>query len=172
MKAINFFLTMLSCTAISMAQQPVAATAPAAATPMAQAIAQTDFVSGNKPSTEAKYYMFIASASWCGPCRAVMPGLVKEYPNMMANKDVEVILLSCDNSPQKAIEYLAHYNAPFAVVMYGSPAAQALPGYPKDIHGIPHIVVVDADGKLLYRGHGRRYADWKMHVEANKQTQK
>lgn len=168
MKAINFFLALLSCASVTMAQEPAVAAAPVAATPMAQAIAKTNFVGNKKPSTEAKYYMFLASASWCGPCRAVTPRLVAEYPNMMANKDVEVILLSCDSTPQKAIEYLAHYNAPFAAVMYGSPEAMALPGYPQDIHGIPHIVVVDAYGKMLYRGHGLRFADWKKHVDANK----
>ncbi len=149
-----------------MAQEPAPAKAAPAATPMAQAIEKTAFLSGNKPSTEAKYYMFLASASWCGPCRMVTPRLVKEYPNMMANKDVEVILLSCDRTPEEALKYLAHYNAPFAAVMYGSPEATALPGCPTDIHGIPYIVVVDAQGKMLYRGHGMRFADWKMHIDA------
>ena len=165
MKLLNFFLAALTCAAVTSAQEPVPAIAPAAATPMAKAIESTTFLTDKKPDTGAKYYMFLASASWCGPCRMVTPRLVKEYPNMMANKDVEVILLSCDHTPEKAIEYLSHYNAPFAAVMYGSPAANALPGCPKDIRGIPHIVVVDANGKMLYRGHGLRFADWKTQIQ-------
>lgn len=168
MKILNFFLAVLTCAAVTSAQEPVAAAAPAPATPMAKAIESTNFIAGKKPDTGAKYYMFLASASWCGPCRMVTPRLVKEYPNMMANKDVEVILLSCDSTPAKAIEYLAHYNAPFAAVMYDSPEAKALPGCPQDIHGIPHIVVVDANGKMLYRGHGLRFADWKYEMERAK----
>ena len=169
MKLLNFFLAVLTCAAVTSAQEPVAVTAPAAATPMAQAIESTTFLTDKKPDTGAKYYMFLASASWCGPCRAVTPRLVQEYPNMMADKDVEVILISCDRTKEKAVEYLAHYNAPFAAVMYGSPEAKALPGCPQDIYGIPHIVVVDANGKMLYRGHGMRFADWKTEIEkANK----
>ena len=172
MRIVNFFLAMLTCATLTTAQEAQPTQVAQAASPMAQAIEKTSFLSGNKPSTEAKYYMFLASASWCGPCRMVTPRLVQEYPNMMANKDVEVILLSCDSTPEKAREYLAHYNAPFAAVMYGSPEAAALPGCPTDIHGIPHIVVVDAAGKMLYRGHGLRFADWKMHVEEAKNQQK
>ncbi len=133
-----------------------------------QLLQGAEYLTNARPNLKAKYFIFLHSASWCGPCRAVTPRLVAEYPNMMANKDVEVILLSCDSTPQKAIEYLSHYNAPFAAVMYGSPEAMALPGYPQDIHGVPHIVVVDAYGKMLYRGHGLRFADWKKHVDANK----
>jgi len=169
MRTINFFLALMMGTVLCTAQEQT--TAPTAATPMAQAVEKTNFVTGNKPSTEAKYYMYLATASWCGPCRMVTPRLVKEYPNMMADKDVEVIVLSCDRTPEDAIKYLAHYNAPFAAVMYGSPEAQSLPGYPTDIHGIPHIVVVDAEGKMLYRGHGLRFADWKMHVETARKAQ-
>lgn len=164
MKTINLFLAMMSSIGIATAQEPSVATAPASS-PMATAIEQTTFVTDVKPSTEAKYYMFLASASWCGPCRAVTPKLVQEYPNMMANKDVEVILLSCDRDAAAAKKYLEHYKAPFSAVMYGSPEALKLPGCPTDIHGIPHIVVVDAHGKLLYRGHGLRFADWKKQVE-------
>lgn len=165
MKLLNFFLAVLTCAAVTSAQEPAAVTAPAAVTPMAKAIESTTFLTAKKPDTGAKYYMFLASASWCLPCRMVTPRLVKEYPNMMANKDVEVILLSCDHTPQQAIEYLAHYDAPFAAVMCDSPEAKALPGCPQDIRGIPHIVVVDANGKMLYRGHGLRFADWKIEIE-------
>ena len=169
MKALSLFFAMMTCAAISTAQEPAAATA--TSTPMAAAIKQTTFVTNAKPCTEAKYYMYLASASWCGPCRAVTPKLVQEYPNMMANKDVEVILLSCDRTPEAAKKYLEHYKAPFAGVMYGSPEALKLPGCPTDIHGIPHIVVVDAYGKMLYRGHGLRFADWKQQVENAKNAQ-
>lgn len=165
MKILNFFLAVLTCAAVTSAQEPVAVTAPTASTPMAKAIESTTFLTDKKPDTGAKYYMYLASASWCGPCRRVTPNLVKEYPNMMANKDVEVILLSCDRTPEAAREYLKHYDAPFSALMYKSDEARGLPGYPKDIIGIPHIVVVDAHGKMLYRGHGLRFADWKTEIE-------
>ncbi len=177
MKLANFLLCMLGCIgAIATAQEPVktepAPTAEAAPLSIAQAIENTTFVTTNKPSTEAKFYMYLASASWCGPCRMVTPRLVREYPNMMANKEVEVILLSCDSTPEIARKYLEHYKAPFAAVMYGSEAAKALPGCPQDIHGIPHIVVVDANGKMVYRGHGLQFSNWKMQIEAYKTSQK
>lgn len=168
MKNIGLFLAMLSCCAVAPAQEnaPAAATAPASA--MAKAIEQTNFITAHKPSTEAKYYMFLCSASWCSPCRYVMPKIVKEYPNMMANKDVEIILLGLDRSPEFTRKYLEKYNAPFAALQYKSDEGLKLPGFPRDIMGIPHIVVVDAEGKLLYRGHAMRYADWKTEIEKKK----
>ncbi len=177
MKLANFFLCVLGAIGtLATAQEPVesnpAPVTETAAHSIAQAIENTTFVTTNKPSTEAKYYMYLASASWCGPCRMVTPKLVQEYPNMMANKEVEVILLSCDRTPEIALKYLEHYKAPFAAVMYGSEAAKALPGCPQDIHGIPHIVVVDANGKMVYRGHGLQFASWKKQIEAYKTAQK
>ena len=169
MKIFHLIPALLAFTAVAAetttSEQPAPAATTQATTPMAQAIARTTFVTDVKPSTEAKYYMYVCSASWCGPCRMVMPRLVAEYPNMMANKDVEVILLSCDRTPEAARDYMKHYNAPFATLMYTSPEAAAMPGFPNDIVGIPHIVVVDAYGRLLYRGHGLRYKDWKQEIE-------
>ena len=170
MKILNFFLAILSCTAVCTAQEPVIAQPATVATPMAQAIEKVTFLTDQKPSTEAKYYMYLASASWCGPCRRVMPKIVAEYPNMMANKDVEIILLSFDQTPEEAVNYLRNYRAPFAAVMYKSEAAELLPGYPKDLLGIPHIVVVDATGKMLYRGHAIHYAAWKTQIEQANNT--
>lgn len=169
MRMMNILLSMalapIAATAQEAAPQPPSQEQVTAPSPMATAIAQTSFITNKKPSTKAKYYMYLASASWCGPCRRVTPALVGEYPNMMANNEVEVILLSCDRTPEAAQKYLEHYNAPFAAVMYGSPEAAKLPGCPTDIRGIPHIVLVDASGKLIYRGHGLRFAEWKLQIQ-------
>ena len=49
------------------------------------AIQELDFVSG-KPSDKAKYYIYLHSASWCGPCKALMPEIVKDYKKMKKKK--------------------------------------------------------------------------------------
>ena len=43
------------------------------------AIEDIEFLTDNKPSKKAKYYIYLHSASWCSPCKALMPEIVKEY---------------------------------------------------------------------------------------------
>ncbi|MBQ4593087.1 MAG: redoxin domain-containing protein [Akkermansia sp.] len=154
------FLSVLSG-ALTLLTQPVWA-APAAS--VSEAIEQTDFVTDHKPNVAAKHYMYIYSASWCTPCRAVMPKIVAAYPEMMTNRELEIILVSCDETPEEAKKYLAHYHAPFAAVMYDSPAAHKLPGCAHDIRSIPTMIIVNARGEELFRGSGRLFANWRQYI--------
>ena len=47
--------------------------------PVAQALADAGYFTETEANPKAKVYIFICSASWCGPCRALMPQIVKEY---------------------------------------------------------------------------------------------
>ena len=134
---------------------------PLESTAMSIAIKRTQFLTEHKPNPAAKYYMYLFTASWCSPCRSLMPKIIEEYPKMMVGRHMEVILVSFDDSPEEARAYLRKYNAPFAAVMYNAEPPDALPGLPPDVNAIPHVIVVDASGKFVYRGHGLRYAEWK-----------
>lgn len=187
MRMQNFFLAVMLGSLTATAQEPTTETAPteqaatqnpaaeqpaatpepakpAAPSPMALAIEKTAFLTNKKPSVTARYYMYLASAKWCGPCRRVMPALLAEYPNMIADDSLDIIFLSCDRTPDDARKYMEQYKMPFAGVMYGSAEAAQLPGCPTDIRGIPHIIVVDAAGNLIYRGHGLRFVEWKAQI--------
>ncbi len=144
-------------TAESAAPQQVAVAEPGA---VGKAIEQISFITEHKPNPHAKYYMYLHSAYWCGPCRHEMPGIVAEYPNMIKDNRMEVILIGHDHTVKGALRYLELYSAPFAAVMYRSKERKLLPGCEEDVFGIPTIIVVDARGQLIYHGHACMFIHW------------
>jgi len=86
-------------------------------------------------------------ASWCGPCRAEMPTVVKAY-SLYHEKGLEVVGVSFDNDKTawvKAIEML-NMNWPQMSDLKGweSAAAQAY-----NVRAIPANVLVDKQGKVI-----------------------
>ncbi len=134
------------------------------------AIKEMEFLTKDKPSSKAKYYIYLHSASWCGPCKALMPEIVKEYKKMQKKK-VEIILIGHDKTADKAVEYLEHYKAGFPGVLSTSPDARKLPGLTNPT-GIPAATIVDADGKVLYSGHGKGALEWKTICKTEKKKKK
>lgn len=120
----------------------------AAASEVADALKQIKTVSG-KANASAICYVYLESASWCGPCRAEMPKIVKEYQKMK-KKGIEIILCSADKTKKDAKGYVKSFKIRFPVIM-GSDAN--LPGF-SPAGGIPHATFVDAEGNVLASGHG------------------
>lgn len=136
------------------------APAPAETVPAVTAyVNSAPFLTG-QPMADAQYYIYLYSASWCGPCRAVMPKILAEYPEMKANK-VEIILISCDRTPEDAKSYIEHYNAGLPGLHIRSITAQKLPSA-SNPRGIPNAIIVDAQGKILHQGHGATVLNWKQ----------
>lgn len=123
------------------------------------AIKDMEFLTDDKPSSKAKFYIYLHSASWCGPCKALMPEIVKEYKKMQKKK-VEIILIGHDKTADAAVQYLEHYKAGFPGVLATSADAKKLPGLTNPT-GIPAATIVDADGNVLYNGHGKGALNWK-----------
>ena len=152
----------MSACACSMAQEPAQQAAPVLPSKMTAAIKQTQFITEHKPNPYARYYMFFYTASWCSPCRAVMPKIIAEYSRMMTNRYMEVIVVSFDDTPEEALAYLSKCQAPFAAVMNNSAEPAKMPGCLTDVCSVPHIVVVSANGDFVYRGHALRFAEWQQ----------
>jgi len=144
-------------TAAAGVAQQAAAAEPGA---VGKAIEKISFITGHKPNPHAQYYMYLHSAFWCGPCRLEMPRIVAEYPNMIKDNRMELILISHDHSVKGALRYLELFSAPFAAVMYRSKERKLLPGCEEDVFGIPTIIVVDAQGQLIYHGHACMFVHW------------
>ena len=100
----------------------------------------------------AKYYLILSSASWCGPCRAEMPSIVKEYEKIAKNADLELILVSADRDQAAAEKWAKDTQMNFPTV---------LPNKGNDIEvlklrtsrGIPSLMIVDAEGKVVAEQH-------------------
>lgn len=131
---------------------------PVTAKSVPDAIPSVNFLSGT-PDQNASYYIYLQSASWCGPCRSLMPKIVREYKKMR-KAGVEVILIGCDRDEASCKAYLKKYKAEFPAVLSTDRSVNVLPGI-KDAGGIPHATIVDRNGKQLQDGHGSIALDWK-----------
>lgn len=138
----------------------------AAESPVAQAIAAANVVNA-KPNLNADYYIYVQSASWCGPCKKEMPELVKIYPQMQA-ANVELILVDMDDSAQSALAFLQSFHAAFPGIHYQDPAMKNLPGY-AEARAVPHATIVDAKGRLVAKGHGLLALQWQRIIEDDKE---
>lgn len=114
-----------------------------------------------KPNEEAKYYIYLESASWCGPCRAEMPKIVNAYDDMKEH-DVELVLVGRDATTDAVMDYLQTFEAGFPAVL-GSDVDKkkdTLPGFVTAEY-VPHAVIVDSKGKLIKEGHGSIILQWR-----------
>lgn len=88
-------------------------------------------------------------ASWCGPCRMEMPGLVKFYQdNHNAASDFEILAVSIDEDPKDASAFAIAQKLNFAVLL--DPRQKMASTY--EVEGIPTMFVIDKEGKIVY-GH-------------------
>lgn len=159
MKTILFSLASIGLLGnVSPAQTEAA---PAAATPALAAVParlqELNYITDARPSADASFYVYLCSASWCGPCRAIMPKVIEQYPAIKAAGG-EIILLCFDSTPQAGTAYVKKYNAAFPAVMF-SPMLN-LPGFSAP-RGIPNAIFVTPDGKVLNKGHGSTLLNWK-----------
>ncbi len=101
-------------------------------------------------TVEKPYYAFYYSAGWCPPCRAFTPDLVKFY-NRLKDEDlekVELIFVSSDKTEEAMAEYMREFRMKFPALAFNEkskiPEVSKLSG-----RGIPSLVVVDAEGKVI-----------------------
>lgn len=111
-----------------------------------------------KINAKAKYYAYLSSASWCPPCRAIMPDIVKEY-RKMKKAGLEVLLVCADRNEKEANAYVKKYRIKFPYVLSGDPDIEKLPGFNKP-SGIPNAIIVNAAGEVIKSGHGAILLKW------------
>lgn len=143
------------------AQEPVAAT-PVAETAAVPAKLETlQYISDARPAADAKFYVYLCSASWCPPCRAIMPKIVAEYDAVRAAGG-EIILLCFDRTPQAGEAYVKKYGAKFPAVMvdFRGVGQIGLPGFTPP-RGIPHVTFVTPDGRVMHAGFGGTMLSWR-----------
>ncbi len=142
------------------APAPAAPAATEAALPAVPAYLKTATFLTGTPATDADFYIYLFSASWCGPCRAIMPEFVAQYPDMKANK-VEIILISVDDSEEAAKAYIEHYKAGLPGLYARTQVVKNLPSViiPRTI---PTATILTASGQVLYNGPARQALEWKQ----------
>jgi thiol-disulfide isomerase/thioredoxin len=97
-------------------------------------------------------------ATWCGPCRAEIPGLV-EIQNRYRDQGVEIIGVSLDpitpgGGAAAVAPFMKNYGINYTILMVDSQAAMS--GY--DVSkGIPTKYVLDREGKVVKSYIGARH---------------
>lgn len=97
---------------------------------------------------DGKYTLVDFWASWCGPCRREMPNL-KELLAKHGDK-LQIIGVAVWDDPDDTVKAIEELELPWHVMM----GDEKLYG-PTDLYGIsgiPHIMLIDPQGKILLRG--------------------
>ncbi len=84
-------------------------------------------------------------ATWCPPCRAEMPRLVRFY-NAYKNKEVMVVGINVNNSLSGVRSFTKQYNISYPVVYASSNVISEYGG----INEIPQTFFISKNGKIIY----------------------
>ena len=127
---------------------------------VAKGLKTVKYVTAKKADLKATHYIYLVSASWCGPCNQEMPHVVQQYKEMR-QCGVELILVSADHDQGAAKGFVSKYGAEFPCAM-GDTERGKLPGW-KDGNSIPFANIVDAEGNSLASGRaGQVIGNWKQ----------
>ncbi len=85
-------------------------------------------------------------ASWCGPCRAEIPNLKEAYA-MFKDKGVEFLSVSVDKSSDEWKKAMTQEQMPWPQILAPQSGKEVMELY--QFSGIPFIVLIDKDGKLI-----------------------
>lgn len=118
---------------------------------VAKALKKVKRASG-RVNQNALVYIYLQSASWCGPCKQAMPGIVEQYKEMRKDGRVEIVLVGWDNTPEEVKAYIESYKCKMPAVWKDAKNVKKIPGF-TEANGIPDVIIVDADGKVLRQGY-------------------
>lgn len=117
-----------------------------------------------KPNPKAKFYFYLCSASWCGPCQKEMPEIVEAHKKMKKDGRCDIILIGHDKTLDDAKAYLKSHKAKFAGVWCKDDKIDELPGN-QPVPGIPYTILVDRSGKTIFVQHASVIKDWKEVID-------
>ena len=95
---------------------------------------------------KGKYVLVDFWASWCGPCRAEIPNLIRVY-NQYKGKKFEVLGVATWDKPEDTKKAIAELGIPYPQMLNAQKAGSDAYGF----NSIPQIILFDPDGKIVKR---------------------
>ena len=95
---------------------------------------------------KGKYVLVDFWASWCGPCRAEIPNLIKVY-NQYKGEKFEVLGVATWDKPEDTKKAIEQMGIPYPQMLNAQQAGSDAYG----ISGIPQIILFGPDGKIVKR---------------------
>ncbi len=131
------------------APEPTKAAETSTASPLDLIPAELVNAKGEKVSKDAlkgKIVGIYYSAHWCPPCRAFTPELVKFRDANAA--EFEVVFVSFDKDAAAMKGYMEETKMQWTAVPYGNAAKDTL-AKRFEVNGIPALIIIGADGKVI-----------------------
>lgn len=86
-------------------------------------------------------------ATWCGPCKAEIPGFIEAY-KQYKDKGMEVIGISVDRiSPKSVLKFAEKYKINYPVIMSTDKIQKDYEPGPY----VPITIIIDKEGKIRHR---------------------
>jgi thiol-disulfide isomerase/thioredoxin len=102
------------------------------------------------PGSDVQYYAVYYSAAWCPPCHLFTPKLVAWYKKFKPNHpNFEVIFVSSDQNQSAMYDYMKDMKMPWPAISYDDIVHDGTGIDKYGNEGIPDLVLVNADGKVL-----------------------
>jgi thiol-disulfide isomerase/thioredoxin len=86
-------------------------------------------------------------ATWCGPCRAMVPD-EREMVRRLADKPFALVSISVDETPQEVVSFVAKEPMPWRH-WYNGPSGSIIADL--NVYSYPTIYVLDAKGVIRYK---------------------
>jgi thiol-disulfide isomerase/thioredoxin len=88
-------------------------------------------------------------ATWCGPCRAVMPRVQALHEKYQDRGLVVYGVNMAEKDPQDAVEYVDAHEYTYGLLLEAEEVAKAY-----QVNAIPTLFLIDPDGKIIYTHQG------------------
>lgn len=133
--------TLLSCLIGSLAALEVGETAPS--------LDQVQWIKGEAPDLSDQVTVVEFWATWCAPCMESIPHLSR----LQDKYGEQVAIVGLSDEPITTIEPFVEEQGEQMDYRVGSLSGEARDAWMADMASIPHAIMVDKDGTVLWQGH-------------------